>query len=329
MNAPKHNIHRRSGRSAGLVAALFLLVCALGPLAGQAAAATPTATTGSAAAVTYSSAILYASVNPGGESTTYGFEYGTTSSYGTKTSMQPAGNGTITIPNISQSITGLQAGTVYHYRIVATNSSGTAYGKARTFTTAKIPLSVQLAGAPNPVIFGNPFFVQGNLTGTDAGNREIALQANPYPYTQGFKTVGNAEVTTSSGSFSFPYVGLFQNTQLRVTTVAGSPSVTSPTLLEDVAVRVSLHIHYAARRGYYKVYGTVSPAEVGALVGFEQLEPGNRYVNVNGTVVRAGSSSTSVFSRVVRLKRRTLYRALIKVSDPAHASIESSSVLAP
>jgi len=329
MKAAKLNIHGRPRRSAGVLVTVSLLICAFGPLTGEASAASaPAATTGATAAVTYSTAILYASVNAGGESTSYGFEYGTSASYGTKTSMEPAGNGTITI-TVSQSITGLQAGTTYHYRVLATNSSGTAYGKDRTFTTAKIPLSVQLAGAPNPVIFGNPFFVQGNLSGTDAGNREIALQANPYPYTQGFKTVGNPEVTTSAGSFSFPYVGLFQNTQLRVTTVSGSPSVTSPTLLEDVAVRVSLYIHRAARRGFYKVYGTVSPAEAGALVGFEQLRPGNHYVNVNGTVVRAGNSSVSVFSRTVRLKRHTLYRALVKVSDPAHASIESSSVLAP
>ena len=329
MKASRQNIYGRPCRAAGALAAVSLLLCALGPLAGQASAASaPAATTGSAAAITYSTAILYASVNSGGESTAYAFEYGTTTSYGTKTSMQPAGNGTITI-TVSQSITGLQAGTTYHYRVLATNSSGTAYGKDRTFTTAKIPLSVQLAGAPNPVIFGNPFFVQGNLSGTDAGNREIALQANPYPYTQGFKTVGNPEVTTSLGGFSFPYVGLFENTELRVTTISGSPSVTSPTLLENVAVRVSLHIHRARRRGYDRVYGTVSPPEAGALVGFEQLQPGNRYVNVNGTVVRTGSSTVSVFSRTVRLKRHTLYRALIKVSDPSHASIESSSVLAP
>jgi hypothetical protein len=329
MKASKLNVCGRPGRAAAVLAAVSLLLCALGPLAGQAsAAAAPTATTGSATAITYATAILYASVNAGGESTTYGFEYGKTTSYGTKTSMQPAGNGTITV-TVSQSISGLAPGTVYHYRVVATNPSGPAYGKDQTFTTAKIPLAVQLAGAPNPVIFGNPFFVEGNLSGTGAGNREIVLQANPYPYTQGFKTVGNPEVTTSSGSFSFPYVGLFLNTQLRVTTVTGSPSVTSPTLLENVAVRVSLHIHRARRRGYYKVYGTVSPAEVGALVGFDQLKQGNRYVVVNGTVVHAGNSTVSVFSRIVRLKRHTLYRAFIEVFDPAHVSVESSSVRSP
>jgi hypothetical protein len=45
--------------------------------------------------------------------------------------------------------------------------------------------------------------------------------------------------------------------------------------------------------------------------------------------VKAGSSTTSVFSRTVPLKAHTLYRALIEVSDPAHVSIESPSALAP
>ncbi len=301
---------------------------ALGPMTGRAlAAGAPTVSTAGTAALTYSTVILYGSVNAQGASTSYFFDYGKSTSYGSKTTLEPAGNGTQAI-TVSQSITGLQPGTVYDYRVGATNATGTTYGGNRTFTTPKIPLSVALAGSPNPVIFGNPFFVEGNLTGTGAGNREIVLQSNPYPYTAGFKTVGNPEVTSSTGTFSFPYVGLLENAQLRVQTV-GSPTVTSPVLLEGVAVRVSLHIHHADRRGYFKVYGTVSPAEVGALVGFEQLRPGNRYVNVNGTVVKKGSSSTSVFSRVVRLKAHTLYRALIKVSDPSHASIESASVLAP
>jgi hypothetical protein len=100
-------------------------------------------------------------------------------------------------------------------------------------------------------------------------------------------------------------------------------------VVENVAPRVTLHIVRARRRGHFTVYGTVSPPEPGALVGFEQLRPGNRYVNVNGTVVKAGSSTTSVFSRTVPLKAHTLYRALIEVSDPAHVSIESPSALAP
>jgi len=64
------------------------------------------------------------------------------------------------------------------------------------------------------------------------------LQANPFPYLGGFKTVGNPEVTNSVGGFSFPFLGLNENAQLRVMTV-GRPVVSSLVVLENVAVRVS------------------------------------------------------------------------------------------
>src|ERR1019366_5976815 len=106
--------------------------------------------------VPYSSVILYGNVNARGLATDYVFQYGTTSGYGGQTPLAPAGNGTISI-KLSQSVSGLQPGTTYHYRIVAVNSAGTANGNDRTFNTAAVPLSVQIAGVPNPVAFGNPF----------------------------------------------------------------------------------------------------------------------------------------------------------------------------
>jgi hypothetical protein len=41
----------------------------------------------------------------------------------------------ITTQNLRANVSGLAAGTTYHFRIVATNASGTAYGSDRTFTT--------------------------------------------------------------------------------------------------------------------------------------------------------------------------------------------------
>ncbi len=76
-----------------------------------------------------------------------------------------------------------------------------------------------------------------------------------------------------------------------------------------------------------RLYGTVAPAEVGALVGFQLLRPG-RSVNEGGTAVRAGTSSVSRFRAVVRLRHRGLYRALIKVTnDGAHVSNYSEPIL--
>ena len=185
---------------------------------------------------------------------------------------------------------------------------------------------MQIVGAPNPVVFGNPFFVEGTLSGTGAASHEIVLQAKPFPYLGGFKTVGNPEVTNSAGGFSFPLLSLLENAQLRVVTV-GKPEVSSPVIVESVAVRVSFHVRRARRRGFVRLYGTVAPAEVGALVGFQLLRPG-RSVNEGGTSVTAGTSSVSRFSAVVRLRHRGLYRALIKVTnDGGHVSNYSEPIL--
>ncbi len=313
---------RRIGSRHLAVLGLFGTLLALP--ASAAAASPPAATTSGAANATYSSVVLSGYVNAHGQATGYAFQYGTTKSYGGQTPLAPAGNGTITI-KVSQTVPGLQPATVYHYRVIAVSPAGTALGSDRTFATAKLPLSLKIAGAPNPVIFGDPFFVEGNLAGTGSANHEIVLQANPFPYVAGFQTVGNPEVTNSAGGFSFPFVGLLQNAQLRVVTVGG-PAVASSIVTENVAVRVSFHARRTRRRGFVRLTGSVAPAEIGALVGFQLLTPG-KSINEGGTVVKAGTATVSRFSRVIRVRHPGLYRALVKVSDGAHVSNYSPPVL--
>ena len=324
LNLASRPAHSRRGLR--LAALLTLLGAALAlPLpAAIAATSAPAVTTSGASNATFSSAILYGYVDAHGLPTDYSFQYGTTSGYGGQTPLAPAGNGTISI-KLSQAVSGLQPGTVYHYRMVAANSAGTTDATDRTFTTASVPLSVQIVGVPNPVVFGSPFFVEGHLSGTGAGNHAIVLQVNPFPYLGGFKNVGNPELTNSSGGFSFPYVGLLENAQLRVATV-GKPTVTSPGVVENVAVRVSLHVRSTRRHRFVRLFGTVAPAEGGALVGFQLLQPGHS-VNEGGTVVKAGTVGVSRFSRIVPVRHRGLYRALVKVFDGAHVSSYSQPIL--
>lgn len=311
------------GPPALAVPVLLLALALMAPAGALGAPSAPTVSTGGSSNVSFSSAILYGNVNPNGQATGYVFQYGTSAAYGGQTPLAPAGNGTISI-RLSQTVAGLQPSTTYHYRIVAVSPAGTTNGKDRTFKTAKVPLSLQITNVPNPVTYGNPFLVEGNLLGTGGANRVVRLEANPFPYVTGFHAVGNSEVTNSGGAFSFPYLGLLENAQLRVVTVGG-PLVTSPVVLESVAVRVSFHAHRTRHRGRVRLYGTVAPAEVGALVGFQLLRTGNS-VNEGGTVVKAGTPTVSRFSRVVRIRHPGVYRALIKVSDGAHVSAYSPPI---
>jgi hypothetical protein len=320
-----------------LLFAVLVLVCVASALYGSrfATAATPplppapTVVGAAASQITFSSVVLSCSINAHGKPTNYYFQYGTTSGYGAQTPLAPGGSATSPVA-VSRQVSGLQPATIYHYRLVAINAAGTATSQDHTFTTPKLPLSLAIAGVPNPLSYGSPLTVEGNLTGTGSANHAVVLQVNPFPYTAGFKTLGNPELTSPTGAFSFPVVGLLENAQLRVQTV-GAPLVTSPIVTESVAIRVDFHVRRLRRRHghrYVKLYGTVAPAEAGALVGFQLLiGPDERTVNVGGTVVKPATATTSRFSRIIRLRHSGIYRALVKVNDGAHISAYSAPIL--
>src|SRR5581483_2448341 len=98
----------------------------------------PAATTGSVSSLSATSAILNGAVNPNGQETSWHFEVGTTTSYGTATATKSAGSGTASA-NVSAALAGLVPGTTYHYRLVATSASGTTAGADRTFMTVGTP----------------------------------------------------------------------------------------------------------------------------------------------------------------------------------------------
>lgn len=117
------------------VATILLLVAIVVLAAGPTlAAGAPGATTGDASALTDTQASLAGTVNPQGELTSYAFQYGTTTAYGQQSGLSSAGSGTADVP-VTADLAGLTPGTTYHYRVIATNASGTTVGADRTFTT--------------------------------------------------------------------------------------------------------------------------------------------------------------------------------------------------
>lgn len=82
-----------------------------------------------------SSATLTGGIYPNGEGTTYYWQYGRTTSYGSQTNPETLPAGTV-LSSVQGTMTGLAPATVYHYRLVASNASGTTYGYDFTLTTA-------------------------------------------------------------------------------------------------------------------------------------------------------------------------------------------------
>jgi streptogramin lyase len=106
----------------------------------------PDATTTAAIGVHYADATLAGSVSPRSQATTYQFDWGLTSGYGTSTATISAGSGASPVA-VSALISGLAPATTYHYRVAATNGAGTTLGADRTFTTASL-----FVAPPSPVI---------------------------------------------------------------------------------------------------------------------------------------------------------------------------------
>src|SRR5215208_3656588 len=111
---------------------LTLVLCLFLAVPAVALAAAPAATTGAASGVTRSAATL------NGTATSWHFEYGTTTAYGLQSAGADAGSGDEPVA-VSIPVSGLSAGTTYHYRVVAANADGTVEGADRTFPTAAGP----------------------------------------------------------------------------------------------------------------------------------------------------------------------------------------------
>jgi Fibronectin type III domain len=100
----------------------------------------PDATTETASNITTESATVSGTVNPNNAATTYQFEYGTTTAYGSAAPASPVSAGSdSTIHDVTANLTSLAESTTYHYRLVATSENGSKAGSDRTFHTTGPP----------------------------------------------------------------------------------------------------------------------------------------------------------------------------------------------
>jgi len=127
-------------------------------------------TTGSAPIVSDESAVevngtsfeLKGTVNPSGSATTYQFEYGPTTSYGSKIPVPEAsvGSGSADVA-VAQTVSGLLPNTTYHYRLTAHNPGNTATTGDKTFLTPPAPPSAPTAEVNAPEAIPDGFLLKG------------------------------------------------------------------------------------------------------------------------------------------------------------------------
>ncbi|MEX2105645.1 MAG: NHL repeat-containing protein [Solirubrobacterales bacterium] len=154
--------------------------------------AAPKASTKAASAITASQATLAGTVNSGCLPTTYRFDYGTSASY--EQSVPVPGKETAAATEdiqASELLGGLAPATTYHFRLVATNAEGTAYGEDKTFETGASGMAGQLAAmaitqpfsgsAASQNQFSVNFSALGWASGTPAKGEDTSSGWRPVP----------------------------------------------------------------------------------------------------------------------------------------------------
>ncbi len=311
---------------ASLVASLASLTLFVAP---SLAAAAPTATTGPATVVQQTTATLNGFVDDHGRKATYYFQFGTSTHYGSRTSSGTIGSNRRSAP-VARGAAGLTPDTTYHYRIVATSSSGTGRGADRTFHTPPIPTHSTIAVYPNPMVFGGVLTIYGSLAGpppSKNANKSVELQANVWPFTGGFRQFGNVEKTDQNGAYLFqfaaPAVFLPYDTQFRVFDLS-MPSVVSPTIEEGVIPIVKLHVHRGRRlrHGFRERFsGTLTPAQNGQAVFLQERAHG-KWKTV-ATLLTRPRGSTSIFARTLRLRHGGVFRIMTAISNFSATNVAS------
>jgi IPT/TIG domain len=117
----------------------------------------PTVETAAASSLAQTAATLNAQVNPnGGAVSDCKFEYGTTSAYGSSATCSSLPGSSSSPIAVLATINGLTANTIYHFRILATNSGGASAGTDQTFTTppniSTITVTITPTPGPTPIV---------------------------------------------------------------------------------------------------------------------------------------------------------------------------------
>ncbi len=259
----------------------------------------PWAVTTAASNVTGTSATLNGSVNPNGFATDAYFEYGTTISYGSTTTSQSIGSGTTAV-SVTANLTGLSAGTTYHFRLVASNTNGTSYGADQSFTQSPVPvlevtpsslsfnatvngtssssqtISIRNAGAGTlswsiSVSSSSTWLSVDSYSGTSTGETNtVTFSVYPYDLTQG----------TYNGSLTITATGATGSPQTIPVSLTIAPGATLPaTNITDTSA--TLNGEYNTTAGQT----TTLYFEYGTTTGYGSTTPGTAYATAGLTSI--------------------------------------------
>jgi hypothetical protein len=190
----------------------------------------PQAITGAASEIDTDAAYLNGSVVTHGEATEYYFEYGTATTYGTKTDKKSATeDGTVSAP-----ITGLAPYTVYHFRLVASNTLGTSAGDDQTFRTP-LPTPKAVTGAASGLTAD-----AADLNGSVVTYGQATKYYFQYGTTDAYGTDTAPQTVAADTDVTATVTSLTENTVYHFRLVASNSQGTSPDFGADQTFKTSV-----------------------------------------------------------------------------------------
>ena len=286
-------------------------------------AGAPAATTSAATNVAATSATLNGTVSPNGNQTTYYFQYGTTTSYGSQTPTAGPVKGN-NDKAVKADVAGLAPSTPYHFRLVATSSTGTVNGADITFTTAAPGATTRvlsLAAAAKTVTVGRSVRLSGTLTGPGNAGQTVTLEQNPAPFA-GYQSTGLTATTDASGNYSI-IVAPTLTTNYRAVTGGGKKRTTSPEVAIRSHVKVTLRISDRTPRKGQRVRfsGSVLTAHDGKVARLQHRTSKGWRTVASATLVAAtpvGTLTRSTYAKRLRITRSGHWRVRVAPADGDH-----------
>jgi hypothetical protein len=285
----------------------------------------PVVITNSASSIASFSATLNGSVDPHGLSTNVHFEYGTTTNYGsTTTSQNKTGN---TYQSVSASINGLTANTIYHFRVVATNSAGTTHGTDRTFTT--------LTATGPAVVMTNPASLIASFSATLNGTvNPHGLSTNVHfeygtTSSYGSATASQTKTGNTYQSVSANISGLLANTTYHFRIVATNSAgtthgsdMTFTTLTATGPPVVTTNPATNVTSSSATLNATVNPHGLSTTIHFEYGRT-TSYGSMTASQTKTGNTYQTVSANISGLTANTIYHFRVVATNSSGTTVGS------
>jgi hypothetical protein len=272
----------------------------------------PSAQTGAAQNVGPDAAALTGSLDTRGRSTTWRFDYGTSTSYGRSTSWKSAGSKSGS-QKVSMTLTGLTPATTYHYRLVAKSDAGTTYAADATFSTSGVTLTV----LARQVVFGGRVTLSGVVPTHQAGQQVVVFAQ---PFGGGSFQMRATVLTGANGTWSYlaaPAIGTVYEASWRggmsaPVSIGVHPSIAlRQTTAKTLVVRVAGGRSFAGRlvqvqRWSNGHWSTIRRARLGSRSRAQLhvvLPKGRSKIRIALSVNQAGAGFLGGVSRPITVKR--------------------------